>query len=120
EREKVLDAATGMTTMEAENAFALSVVQSKKVDPVSVGREKAHVVKKNGVLELIETSESLESIGGLDALKDWLLKRKRAFSRSAIEYGLPTPKGLMILGIAGTGKSLTAKATSAVFGVPLL
>ncbi|MFN7137883.1 MAG: AAA family ATPase, partial [Limisphaerales bacterium] len=59
-------------------------------------------------------------IGGLDVLKDWLLKRRRAFTRKAVEYGLPTPKGLMIVGIPGTGKSLTAKATAKVFGVPLL
>jgi SpoVK/Ycf46/Vps4 family AAA+-type ATPase len=77
-------------------------------------------VKKNGLLELIETQESLESIGGLDVLKEWLLKRRNAFSQRAIEYGLPTPKGLLIIGIPGIGKSLTAKATAKVFGVPLL
>jgi len=106
--------------MEAENAFALSVVQSKTIDPVIVAKEKAQAVKKNGLLELIETKETLNSIGGLDVLKEWLIKRKHAFSQRAIEYGLPTPKGLLILGIAGTGKSLTAKATATVFGVPLL
>ena len=77
-------------------------------------------MKKNGLLELIETKETLDSIGGLDVLKEWLLKRRHAFSQRAIEYGLPSPKGLLILGIAGTGKSLTAKATAKVFGVPLL
>ena len=68
----------------------------------------------------MQTKESLESIGGLDVLKDWLLKRKDAFGKRAVEYGLPSPKGLLIVGIPGTGKSLTAKATAAVFGVPLL
>jgi SpoVK/Ycf46/Vps4 family AAA+-type ATPase len=116
----VIDAASGLTTIEAENAFALSVVQSKAIDPVIVAKEKAQAVKKNGLLELIETKETLDSIGGLDVLKEWLLKRRHAFSQRAIEYGLPTPKGLLILGIAGTGKSLTAKATAKVFGVPLL
>jgi SpoVK/Ycf46/Vps4 family AAA+-type ATPase len=120
QREKVIDAASGLTTIEAENAFALSVVQNKHVDPVIVAKEKAQAVKKNGLLELIETKETLDSIGGLDVLKEWLLKRRHAFSARAIEYGLPTPKGLLILGIAGTGKSLTAKATAKVFGVPLL
>ena len=118
--EKVIGAASGLTTMEAENAFALSVVQTKAIDPVIIAKEKAQAVKKNGLLELIETRESLNSIGGLDVLKEWLLKRKHAFSQRAMEYGLPTPKGLLILGIAGTGKSLTAKATAKVFGVPLL
>ena len=101
QRDKILDAASGLTTIEAENAFALSVVESKAIDPAIVAREKAQAVKKNGILEIIETKESLESIGGLDVLKEWLLKRRHAFSQRAIDYGLPTPKGLLIIGIAG-------------------
>ena len=119
-REKVIDAASGLTTIEAENAFALSVVENKNIEPAIVAREKAQAVKKNGILEIVETKESLESIGGPDVLKEWLLKRRHAFSQRAIDYGLPTPKGLLIIGIPGTGKSLTAKATAKVFGVPLL
>lgn len=120
ERDKILAAASGMTTIEAENAFALSVAEFKAINHTIIAREKAAVVKKNGILEIIETQASLDSIGGLDVLKDWLLKRKQAFSQKAVQYGLPSPKGLMILGIAGTGKSLTAKATASVLGVPLL
>ena len=119
-REKVIGAASGLTKIEAENAFALSVVESKAIDPEVVAREKAQAVKKNGLLELIETRETLESIGGLDVLKEWLLKRKLAFGQKAMEYGLPPLKGLMIVGVSGCGKSLTAKATAKVFGVPLL
>jgi len=119
-REKVIEAASGLTTIEAENAFALSVVETKSFTPELVAREKAQAVKKNGILEIVETDCSLDSIGGLDMLKSWLLKRKLAFTQTAVEYGLPAPKGLLILGISGTGKSLTAKATAKVFGVPLL
>ncbi len=116
----LIDAARGMTTTEAENAFALSVVETASLSPAVIAREKAQAVKKNGLLELVETGESLDSIGGLDLLKEWLLKRREAFTPRAIEYGLPTPKGVLMLGIPGCGKSLTAKATASVFGVPLL
>ena len=119
-REKAVEAASGLTTIEAENAFALSVAETKTITPSIIAREKAQAVKKNGLLEIVEVKETLNSIGGLDLLKDWLLRRKDAFSQRAITYGLPSPKGLLILGIPGTGKSLTAKATAAVFNVPLL
>ena len=120
EREQVLDAATGMTCTEAENAYALAVIETRKVDPGIVAREKAQTVKKNGLLEVVEVRDTLDDIGGLDVLKDWLLKRRDAFSKRAKEYGLPCPRGLLIVGIPGTGKSLTAKATASVFGRPLL
>src|ERR1017187_633541 len=96
-RDKAIDAASGLTTIEAENAFALSVVESKGINPEIVAREKAQAVKKSGLLEIVETTESLESIGGLDLLKEWLVQRKDAFSKRAVEYGLPTPKGALIV-----------------------
>jgi ATPase family associated with various cellular activities (AAA) len=116
----LIDAARGMTTTEAEDAFSLSVIESDALTPAVVAREKAQAVKKNGLLELVEKTESFESIGGLDLLKEWLLKRREAFTPRAAKYGLPSPKGLLIVGIPGCGKSLTAKATASVFGVPLL
>ncbi len=120
DREKAVESACGLTTMEAENAFALAVVQTQQICPAVVAREKAQAVKKNGLLEIVEAKESLESIGGLDCLKQWLVQRRQAFSPRAAQYRLPVPKGLLIIGIPGTGKSLTAKATAQVFGVPLL
>ena len=119
-REKTINAAKGLTTIEAENAMALSVVEANGLEPTIIAREKSQAVKKGGLLEFVQTQDSLDSVGGLDCLKEWLLKRKNAFTRQAHEYGLPTPKGLLICGIAGTGKSLTAKATARVFDLPLL
>ena len=119
-RELLLDSATGLTTIEAENAFALTVVESGGFNPSIVAREKANEVKKNGLLEVIAAAGSLDQIGGLDQLKQWLLQRKDAFGDEARRYGLPSPKGLLIVGIPGTGKSLTAKATAAVLSRPLL
>ncbi len=116
----ILEAATGMTCGEAENAMALSLVETKSLDPVRIAREKAQTVKKGGILELVDNLPSLDSVGGLDLLKNWLVLRKDAFSRRAIEYGLPTPKGLLIIGVPGTGKSLAAKATASLLGRPLL
>ena len=115
----ILEAATGMTCAEAENAMALSLVETKGLDAVRIAREKAQAVKKGGILELVEDLPALASIGGLDLLKNWLTLRKDAFSRRAHDYGLPTPKGLLIVGVPGTGKSLAAKATASLLGRPL-
>lgn len=116
----ILDAATGLTTTEAENAFALSIVESKALVPDVIAREKASTIKKNGILEIVETRNRLEDIGGLDNLKAWLKQRRNAFTAKAKEFGLPTPKGLLMVGIPGCGKSLTAKATAGILGLPLL
>jgi len=119
-REHLLDAACGLTSIEAENAFALSVVESKQLCSGIVAREKASEVKKGGLLEICALAASLENIGGLEVLKAWLVQRRDAFGREAKAYGLPSPKGLLIVGIPGTDKSLTAKATATVFNRPLL
>jgi len=119
-RGQLLDAASGLSSVEAEDAFALSVVETGSLSVTVVAREKARAVKKNGLLEICPAPGSLGDIGGLDLLKAWLNQRHSAFGSAAAEYGLPSPKGLMIIGIPGTGKSLTAKATAGVFELPLL
>ena len=119
-RESALQSALGLTSTEAENAFALSVVETGGISPSVIAREKARTLKKNGLIEVVPASTSLDDIGGLGLLKEWLLRRAGAFSQRAKAYGLPAPKGLLIVGIPGTGKSLTAKATASAFGLPLL
>ena len=119
-RESALANALGLTTTEAENVFALSVVESKAIDPKIIAREKANSLKRNGLIEIVQSDTSLDDVGGLENLKEWLGRRGGAFGTSAKAYGLPAPKGLLIVGIPGTGKSLTAKATAGAFGLPLL
>lgn len=109
-KDAVLDAAGGLTTTEAEDAFSLSIIEHGAIVPEVIAREKGNTVKKNGILEIVECSVTLDDIGGLDNLKSWLLNRRCALDRRARDYGLPVPKGVLIVGIAGTGKSLTAKA----------
>ncbi|EIQ01085.1 AAA+ family ATPase [Opitutaceae bacterium TAV1] len=116
----IADAATGLTTGEAEQAFALSVVETRHIAKDIVYREKCQTVRKNGLLEIIDSKVTLADIGGLENLKKWLLERRDAFGDAARSYGLPVPRGFLTVGQPGTGKSLTAKACRSVFGVPLL
>ncbi|MGB7485210.1 MAG: AAA family ATPase [Phormidesmis sp.] len=82
--------------------------------------EKRQTIRQTQILEFYPASEKISDIGGLDSLKDWLLKRGGAFSQRARQYGLPHPRGLMLVGIQGTGKSLTAKAIAHHWHLPLL
>lgn len=81
--------------------------------------EKELIVKKSGFLEYVPNATRIEDVGGLDVLKDWLERRRKLFSREAIADGMPTPRGMLIMGMSGCGKSMCAKATSALWGVPL-
>ncbi len=82
--------------------------------------EKRQTIRQTQILEFYPAAEKISDIGGLDNLKDWLLKRGGAFSEKARQYGLPHPRGLMLVGIQGTGKSLTAKAIAHHWHLPLL
>jgi len=118
--EAAAEAARGLTTVEAEDIMALSLVTERTLDPTMIAREKAVAIGRDGILELVEPTETADDVGGLDNLKGWLTKRRNAFGKEAREYGLPNPKGVLILGIPGTGKSLTAKVASSILGRPIL
>lgn len=121
ERKAVLDAAKGLTTIEAQDVFALSLVaRNKSFDPRFIAGRKAEAVKRIGLLEYYEPEVGLADVGGLQNVKAWLSKRRRAFTEEARVFGLPLPKGLLIMGLPGTGKSLTAKAISSEWSLPLL
>ncbi len=119
----LVKAALGLTLSEAENAFAKAIAHDgrlSKDDVPLVLEEKRQVIRKSGLLEYFPTEVQLANVGGLDALKTWLVRRGAAFSEAARRFGLPEPKGLLLLGVQGCGKSLTAKAIAAQWKLPLL
>ncbi|NJO81014.1 MAG: AAA family ATPase [Cyanobacteria bacterium RM1_2_2] len=122
-REKLLKAALGLTKDEAEKVYRKAQVTAGKLTEAEVEivlSEKKQLIRRNGILEYIEEDETLDSVGGLEELKHWLKQRSNAFTERAREYGLPQPKGMLILGVPGCGKSLIAKTTSRLWGLPLL
>ncbi|PSB07065.1 AAA family ATPase [Pleurocapsa sp. CCALA 161] len=122
-REKLLKAALGLTKDEAEKVYRKAQVKAGKLTESEVEivlSEKKQLIRRNGILEYIEEDETLNSVGGLEELKGWLKQRSNAFTERAREYGLPQPKGMLILGVPGCGKSLIAKTTSRLWSLPLL
>lgn len=122
-REKLLKAALGLTKDEAEKVYRKAYVKAGRLSEEEVEivlSEKQQLIRRNGILEYIEEDETINSIGGLEELKKWLKQRSNAFTERAREYGLPQPKGMLILGVPGCGKSLIAKTTARLWGLPLL
>ena len=122
-RERLLSAALGLTLGEAENVFAKIIVKDERLSGDAVNEvfaEKQQIIRKSGLLEYHTTEDSFSNIGGLSVLKDWLDKRALAFTQEARDFGLPAPKGILMLGVQGCGKSLCAKAVSTQWQLPLL
>lgn len=121
----IVEACKGLTTTEASDALAKSIV-IRKNQPESeavaqmVMEEKANALKKTGILEYYHTQVGMDKVGGLDVLKEWLDVRRLAFSDKAKEFGLPAPRGILMAGVPGCGKSLAAKATAAKYDIPLI
>ncbi len=120
EKERVLNAARGLTCLEAENVFAKSLVMDRKLNLSIIIAEKEQLIRRSQILEYYESVDGFANVGGMGLVKQWLRKRGMAFSEKARRYGLPEPKGLLLLGVQGAGKSLLAKAVASQWQLPLL
>lgn len=123
DRQKVIEAALGLTIHEAEYAFREAIQRTRSVtasEAESIVAYKEQVIKKSGILEYFHPQVGLEAIGGLEQLKEWLQVRRNGFDENARRFGMTPPKGVLLIGIQGCGKSLTAKAIASAWKLPLL
>jgi AAA+ superfamily predicted ATPase len=122
-REKLVQAALGMTVSQTQRVFSEVIVRDGVLDDRDIDfviEEKKQIIRESEALEFYATTETPDDVGGLGLLKGWLRLRERAFTQEAREYGLPAPKGIALIGIPGTGKSLTAKMIGGLWRLPLL
>lgn len=120
-RDAAIDAAVGLSAEEAQSTFARSIIATRRIDPATVAQEKRRVIARERVLEWFDPHPSgLDGVGGLETLKGWLTQRRAAFTPAARAYGLSAPKGVLLVGVPGCGKSLSAKAIAAAWSMPLL
>jgi ATP-dependent 26S proteasome regulatory subunit len=124
-RQRLHAACSGLTQEEIHSALAIVRIQYEQINDDALAliqREKEQIIAKSGVLEMIKVSESASDIGGLENLKEWLGRRSQIFGRldEAQASGIQAPKGVLIAGMPGCGKSLTAKAAASLFQLPLL
>jgi AAA+ superfamily predicted ATPase len=121
DRDAFARAALGLTRAEAQRAFRLALAVE---DPAGALHrlvvEKRRVLRRSSTLELVDSDVSLEAVGGLDVLKGWLKSRVLAFDQRAQAFGLAEPRGMLVCGVQGCGKSLVSKAASVVLGLPLV
>ncbi len=122
-REMLIKACQGLTMGRIGLVVAKAIASYGQLDERAIAlvlEEKKQRIRRTEILEFIPTTETLDDIGGLDILKAWLNRRASAFTEEARSYGLPNPRGILLVGIQGTGKSLSAKATAGLWQLPLL
>lgn len=108
--------ATGLTEFQAETAYALSLIRKGYFSSKVVTEVKSQMIKKSGLLEIIPTRD-ISEVGGLEPLKAYVANRAKAYEANS---SLPKPKGILLIGIPGTGKSLSACAIASILGFPIL
>lgn len=118
--EDLVKAASGLTLTEAENAYAMSLVAEKQFSIQRILEEKKQMIRKGGILEYREPRFKMDDLGGIDSLKEWLTLHRVAFKEDARQFGLPSPKGILIFGIPGSGKSAVCDALADLYQMPLL
>ena len=121
--ETLTRACQGLSLERIRRVLSKIIATYKTIDDNSIAvllSEKKQIISQTEILEYASVNEKIANLGGLDNLKSWLKKRKTAFSIQASKYGLPTPRGLLLVGIQGTGKSLAAKAIATDWQLPLL
>jgi ATP-dependent 26S proteasome regulatory subunit len=121
--ENLTSACQGLSLERIRRVLSKIIATYKTIDENSINlllNEKKQIISQTEILEYWSVNETISKIGGVDNLKNWLKKRKTSFSIQASNYGLPTPRGLLLVGIQGTGKSLTAKAVATEWQLPLL
>ena len=121
--ESITQACQGLSLERIRRVLSKIIATHKTIDQNSIDillSEKKQIISQTEILEYWSANEKITNIGGVENLKDWLKKRKSSFSIQAANYGLPTPRGLLLVGIQGTGKSLTAKAIATEWQLPLL
>lgn len=121
DREAFVRAAAGLSTTEATRAFRLAKNTADEASALkTVIAQKRRELKRAATLELIDSDVALDEVGGLDVLKGWLASRVRAYGDDARRFGLPEPRGMLVCGVQGCGKSHVSKAAATVLGLPLV
>ncbi len=122
-KEQLVKACQGLSQARIRRVLARALAAKQQVDETDIKNvlaEKKQAIRQTGILEFFNTSESLKQVGGLENLKQWVRTRQDAFTEEARRYGIPNPKGVLLVGIQGTGKSLSAKTIAHEWRLPLL
>ncbi|MBI9109364.1 MAG: AAA family ATPase [Spirochaetales bacterium] len=119
----IVSASLGMSSVEAEWTYKKIIAERERLtisEITLIVNEKEQIIKKEGILEYFHPDSDFNQVGGMESLKKWLNKRGKAFSNDAKDFGLTSPKGVMLLGVPGCGKSLIAKTIANEWNLPLL